>query len=541
MMDADRYQRVRDLFWEAEDIAEDAREDFIRSQAAGDEDLVREVLSLLAEHNPNAARAEGTASRGNRGNHLSHFGQGLPTPRETTESEVVRSIRSMADATSRPKPNPESTADQEQSSRESQAVSSNKSPDPGHTVHSAQRTHAMPRHDVDRPQPPRGRHRKTLTSIGPIDHVKSYSWLVWLFAFTAIVCIWAVAGWVDQRHRQQKEASVQRSLSLTLDLSTHRVEQLLRRDKQFAIDLAQHPQAQDAVRSLTADPSIGSDAAEIDEINQKLQSAIGELNAAMPDRPPSDLPAFQSPEVVFFSRDLQPLALILADGSSQPLTNQGLLTLPAEGAADLARALSGRTVLHAPAPLATLLGDSLAEELDAAGSKPLAWIVPVHARSAAAPESPNTVRRDVIGAAIVIPPNTNRWLNDSLASLSRSHGVDAYLVDRDGFMRTSSVNLPDQIAPSQSFPFRVTEIPNPTEAQERLDDYIAQIDRLTESALLDGDHDSTLHRTIYPLTIAAASVSHSPEPQVHGQLYRTYTGKWCIGVWRWLPEFGLGL
>jgi hypothetical protein len=156
-------------------------------------------------------------------------------------------------------------------------------------------------------------------------------------------------------------------------------------------------------------------------------------------------------------------------------------------------------------------------------------------------QSPNTVRADVIGAAVVIPPNTNRWLNESLVSLSRQHDVDAYLVDRDGFMRTSSVNLPDQIAPSQGLSFRVTEIPNPTEAKERLDDYIAQIDRLTESALLDDDHAPTLHRTVYPLTIAAASVSHSPEPQVHGQRYRTYTGNWCIGVWRWLPEFGLGL
>ncbi|WDQ16880.1 serine/threonine-protein kinase [Rhodopirellula sp. P2] len=537
MMDADRYQRVRDLFWEAEEIAEDAREEFVRTQASGDEELVREVLSLLSEHDPEAARAEGTAARKTPGNGLSHFGQGLPTPRETTESEVVRAIRSMADTSSGSTPDSVSNLDGPPPSRPPASNGVRES----HTVHSAQRTHAMPRHDADRPQPARGRHRKTLTSIGPIDRAQQYNWLVWLLTATTIGCIWLVAAWVDHRHRQQQELSAQRSLSLTLDLSTLQVEQLLRRDKQFAIDLAGHPHVREAIRSLTGDTSTALDPDEADQIHQKLNASVQDLNSKLPERNPPELPPFQTPDVVFFNRELQPLALIFPDGSHGSLNAQTLAPLPPDGAADLARALSGRTVLHAPAPLASLLGKALANEFNASGSTPLAWIVPVHDRSPTKTNSETNLRSEVLGAAVVIPPNTNRWLNDSLSSISRVQDVDAYLVDRDGFMQTSSVNLPDKIAPSQGTPFRVTESPNPSEAKERVDRFLAQLDRLTESALLDGDHESTFHRTVYPLTIAAASVSHSPEPQVHGQLYRTYTGKWCIGVWRWLPEFGLGL
>ncbi|WP_430451166.1 serine/threonine-protein kinase [Rhodopirellula europaea] len=536
MMDADRYQRVRDLFWEAEEIEEDAREKFIRDQASGDEELIREVLSLLAEHDPNAARVEGAAARPKPGNGSVPFGTGLPTPRETTESEVIRAIRSMSETASGAKS--DSSADLSRSSTPG-SMPSNASA--GHTVHAAQRTHAMPRHDTNRPQPSRNRQRKTLTSIGPINRAKQYNWVVWLLTAVTIACIWVVAAWVDRRLQRQADSSIQRSLSLALNLSTIKVEQLLNRDKQFAIDLARQPGVRNAIRSRSQNLSPAELADSIDDQTQQFTNAVRNVNADRPELESHDLPTFQPPDVIFFSRDLQPLTIVFGNDRGRAVTDEANIQLPPDGAADLARALSGRTVLHAPSPLATFLGKTLADELDHAVSNPLAWIVPIHEQSSTETEKQNSLRPDVLGAAVIIPPNTNRWLNETLAFISHANSVDAYMVDREGFMQTRSVNLPEQIAQSLGARFRVTEIANPSEAEERLNQLVAQLDRLTESAMLNPNGELPIGRTIHPLTIAAASVSHSPEPQVSGQTYRTYTGKDCVGVWRWLPEFGMGL
>src|SRR6056297_654644 len=58
-MDADRYARIRDLFLEAEDLPSDRRVDFVREKCGDDSALADEVLSLLAEHDEDHARAEG--------------------------------------------------------------------------------------------------------------------------------------------------------------------------------------------------------------------------------------------------------------------------------------------------------------------------------------------------------------------------------------------------------------------------------------------------------------------------------------------------
>ena len=58
-MDSSRYERIRELFLAAEELLPGDQEAFLRQQANGDADLFAEVASLLAEHDPAAAQAEG--------------------------------------------------------------------------------------------------------------------------------------------------------------------------------------------------------------------------------------------------------------------------------------------------------------------------------------------------------------------------------------------------------------------------------------------------------------------------------------------------
>ncbi len=58
-MDAARYARVRELFLAAEELPPNEQEPFLKVQSGDDLELLQEVLSLLAEHDPESAQIEG--------------------------------------------------------------------------------------------------------------------------------------------------------------------------------------------------------------------------------------------------------------------------------------------------------------------------------------------------------------------------------------------------------------------------------------------------------------------------------------------------
>ncbi len=58
-MDAARYSRMRDIFLEADELPPEQRESFVREKAGDDQELYDEVISLLAEHDPESAKVEG--------------------------------------------------------------------------------------------------------------------------------------------------------------------------------------------------------------------------------------------------------------------------------------------------------------------------------------------------------------------------------------------------------------------------------------------------------------------------------------------------
>ena len=62
-MDAARYNRIRELFLAAEEMAPGQQEAFLQIQTAGDVELLTEVVSLLAEHDPQAAQDEGECAQ----------------------------------------------------------------------------------------------------------------------------------------------------------------------------------------------------------------------------------------------------------------------------------------------------------------------------------------------------------------------------------------------------------------------------------------------------------------------------------------------
>ncbi len=132
-MDAERYAQIRDLFLAAEELPEDERATFVREQAVHDEDLIRQVLELLDEHDPEAAKAEGDRSS-------------IPSAARVKSTDQVgdgpdsKTGRDRSDTNEGPV----------KSQRRAPAISSDS------TLKWAQRTHAQPRHldDMARPEKP---------------------------------------------------------------------------------------------------------------------------------------------------------------------------------------------------------------------------------------------------------------------------------------------------------------------------------------------------------------------------------------------------
>ncbi len=133
-MDAAHYARVRELFLAAEELPPNQQQAFLKEQTGDDTELLADVLSLLAEHDPESARLEGenavpvqpppavqqSLQRGH-----------LASPKDTTDQTTQRGEGSSAIAT-------------QQSKRRSSEI----------TEHGAERTHASPRHG-DTPAPRR--------------------------------------------------------------------------------------------------------------------------------------------------------------------------------------------------------------------------------------------------------------------------------------------------------------------------------------------------------------------------------------------------
>ncbi|MCC9655991.1 protein kinase domain-containing protein [Rhodopirellula halodulae] len=547
MMDADRYQRVRDLFWEAEEIDSDAREDFIRSQAGGDEELVREVLSLLAEHNPEAAHEEGKAAR----RRATGFGnlpsstttsdrvpENLPQPdpenallaeriSQLTATGTKKSSASDAPSSNTPKPSSEASPSSQRREPSPKSTGQN-------TVHSAQRTHAMPRHPEDQRREQQRARRKTLTSFGPIDRAKQFGWLVWILTAALLVGIWSMALWVDRKNREQNAAASKRSLSLTLRVATLKMERLLRRDKDFTKELAGHREIREMFGALSTDEDSSSV-----NLPETIQQALKEVTPADDDINSRDMPRFETPDVLFFSRDLQPIAKFDSQVESSDVLENQPFRLPPEGAANLARALSGQPVLNAPSSLSDLVGTEIASQLSRDHTNSLAWIIPVRGDDSESPAQQSSSSGEVLGVAVAVMSNTSRLLNLMLASISNNNQADAYLVDRDGYMLSHSVNLNPNIGTTQTTALRVSEIPTPVEAEQRMRRLAQRAEQLAETD--DASARQASSETVYPLTFAAASIAQSADSQYRDQPYRTYTGQLCRGAWQWLPEFGMGM
>ena len=79
-MDAARYARLRELFLAAEELPPKEQETFLKVQSGDDIELFEEVLSLLAEHDPESAQIEGERA--------------IPVPAPTLRADDLRSDHS---------------------------------------------------------------------------------------------------------------------------------------------------------------------------------------------------------------------------------------------------------------------------------------------------------------------------------------------------------------------------------------------------------------------------------------------------------------
>ena len=471
-MDAARYARVRELFLTAEEIPPDEQEAFLKAQIGDDVELFEEVLSLLAEHDPESAKAEGEHA----------VPVSPPSSALTPSGSAPRRVL------------PTDSAGQETTRRGDSAgpthrgVQERKSSEI--TQHAAQRTHASPRYSespVSR-QPPspllwaeRTRQSRRRTS----------GWL-WLAALLPT----ALIGWWTYR---QVELSMKQSVHNELKGVTDSValasDRFLTDKAQLVQSWSRQPRIQQAIAELVeledSDPPLEvlRSATQSDQIKSQLQT----------------LSSFEEVKFVVWNDSYKTLASWQADRA-----DVGNPVHP-RGAGNLARVLSGETVLFGPARLVDNTEGFVPETMRPV----MAIIVPVQ----------NDDGR-IIAALLVRGIGMFDEFSRMFVDVATSGGLDAYAVSRDGIMLTDS---PRAVAMA---------------TQNRLDlpaEEIAANLRVADPGVeLTTENASTIQRNICPLTVAVAQAT-TGYSDVRIDAYKNYAGQDVVGAWRWNKDWQHGI
>ncbi|MGI9470751.1 MAG: hypothetical protein ACR2NZ_04395, partial [Rubripirellula sp.] len=387
-MDAARYARVRDLFLAAEELSPGDQEAFVKAQAGNDPGLVAEVLSLLTEHDPESARIEGEKA--------------LPVPTPTAAGSVVAK-----------RPTPTSSAEIDETkgggaTAGTRDVSRGTKKGADITRHGAQRTHASPRYKQDAPAS-RQPHSNLLWAQRTRESRRRNSKWLWLAALLPT----ALIGWWTYRQVESTmDQSVRSELKSLADSVALASQQFLSDKAQLVESWSRQPSVQSAIVELAEmadkDPSLATlrDGAEqSDRIHTQLRKLSG----------------FDDVKFVVWSDSYRTLASWLPDQS-----DVGRPVAP-RGAENLARVMSGETVVFGPARLT----DSELQE-DSAGtsdtSRPvMAIIVPVQ-------NDEGRIVASLMVRGIGMFDEFSRMFID----VAVAGDLDAYAINQDGLMLTDS-------------------------------------------------------------------------------------------------------
>lgn len=384
-MDASRYARIRDLFLEAEELPASQHAAFLESQAGGDQELIGEVLSLLAEHDSDSARLEGERA----------------TPVQAPAMPPPTAIARSASDTKIGKSGP--TQKQKRKRKPKSDRQPSKSFSSEVTRHGTQRTHASPR-DFDEAGLQGPRPRNTIWDQRTRRNRRLNSGWLWLAAVlpTALIGWWTYAKVeAAQRAAIRNELtgltnSVTLSMEGFLDDKAQLVESWSRQHtlREAIIELVDIAKKDDAVDSLKA-------ADQTERIKEQLQELSGhdEIKYVVWDQKHTVIASWQ-----------------------QDRADVGTPVAPS-GAYDLARVMRGETVLYGPERLLNE-GNGFIPETEL---PVMANIVPIRNQDGR-----------VIAAMLVRGIGMFAEFDTLFREASEAADLDIYAVDSDGVMATAS-------------------------------------------------------------------------------------------------------
>ncbi len=535
-MDAERYARVRELFLAIDDLPSDQQREFLASQCGDDQPLIDEVMSLLEEHDQESAQLEGNSAKkpaipsatpeaaaaaaaevpgteperaatapdpagtsteadGNASTSNAPFmpgaqrdlpldASGQPSGAGTAARERHQRRGDFRNAARKSRSGTKAAAAKSAPLRSAPPQSAQV------TQHSSQRTHASPRYRDDEPVP----RRRPSAGIWQTRATKyrrfNAGWL-WLAAILPT----ALAGWwiysQVQAHARQTAAHEMAGVADAVGTSVNRfladqarlAESWTRQDELRAavVALVQTSRHDDSVDALRDSPAATT-------IRQQLR-----IQSQQPDL-----------KYVVWDRTGRVIASWLPDGA-----DIGGNVAP-DGAANLARAMRGETVLFGPQIL-------VAEEngfQPETQSPVMAEILPI---------------RDDDGRVVATMLIRGFGMYDALDQIFReasgAGGLDVYAVNAAGVMVTNSARAEQWLVDDRQDGDRVA-------CRLRVSAPETSADSATKL-------DLQLRRS-QPLTYAVAGASSG---QSGSQLdpYRNYAGIEVVGTWRWLNQWNLGI
>lgn len=380
-MDAARYARVRELFLAAEELPPQEQETFLKVQAGKDVELLEEVLSLLAEHDPQSAQLEGERA-------LAVPAPGsLPT---VSGSSIRRTEKTFSHDTTRRGDSKGRT--QESVGKKSLQV----------TRHGSQRTHASPRY-ADTPAPKRAPNSALWAQRTRKSRNRTSGWL-WLAALLPT----ALIGWWTYRQVESTiTMSVRNELKGVADSVALASDRYLRDKAQLVESWSRQPGIRKAISELV-------DLDESDIELQQLRDAqqIGQIQSQL-----QELSGLEEVKFVVWNDSFKTLASWQSDRA-----DVGYPVHPS-GAANLARVMAGETVLFGPQRLV----DNAKGFVPETSQPVMAIIVPVHGEDGA-----------IIAALLVRGIAMFDEFSRMFVDVALAGELDAYSLDSGGRMLTSS-------------------------------------------------------------------------------------------------------
>ncbi|TWT93597.1 serine/threonine-protein kinase [Neorhodopirellula pilleata] len=373
-MDAARYQKIQDLFWESESIEPSHWRSFLEQQVGDDPALIDEVISLLREHNPDAAQVEGSKAQAVqlpptiRGNAPTEFGSGR-NPQPSNDSSPRSDV----------------------------------------TIPSSQRTHAAPREKPQSRRKPTPQGSKTLTAAGGVKP-SWWSWLpIWLALWVAgTASIWIAAWFVGRSEIQSDWNYGRRVLPITMHQARARIELQLLRERERTRQLATG-----RVRRILELIDSEAVAPFNDPTVDKILKGIGFLN---------------DPNCELAVWDDQFRCIVATPSLRGDVPVERLEESLTRSVAPLIRTcLQGKPVFcgFGFARLVPLADDR----------RPMGWMIPVYRNSDSENSESSGIP---IGVVMLLQYSIAKQLQDITHNVSGTAGVDAYLIDRQGIMQTES-------------------------------------------------------------------------------------------------------